>query len=217
MVVKVKPGNVTGGLGAKLNKLLGTVKDNFLVGFMLFGPIFGTLYFIIIIFRFLDGILSGIYDRVIGFHIPGLGLISLLVLIVATGAIGRTYLATIFVRSFEALVSKIPIAKSVYAALKNITEMFQKSEGKFGKPTAMRISNSYIPGIELSSHGDFSVVLIPSTPNPTTGFVFIVPKKDITPLGISIDDFMKFVVSMGLYATPVVGSIKEASEGHAKT
>ncbi|MCS7213566.1 MAG: DUF502 domain-containing protein [Candidatus Calescibacterium sp.] len=184
------------------------VKENFIVGLIFFGPVFGTIYVLIIIFGFLDGILSGIYDKILGIHIPGLGFITLFLMVLATGVLARTYLASFLIQAFENTVSKIPIAKSIYSALKNITEMVQKSNGRFGRPTAIKLNNGYLPGLELTSDKDYSVFLLPSTPNPTTGFVFILPKKDVANLKASLDDFMKFMVSMGIYSAPIVESVR---------
>lgn len=198
--------------GDALERLKKFIKDNIIVGLIFFGPIFGTIYVLIVIFRFIDGILSGVYKQIFGFHVPGLGFISLFFLIVVTGALARTYLATLVLQLFESIISKIPVAKSIYSALKNITEMFQRSDSKLGKPKLLKLGGMYLPGIEVTSDKDFSVFLFPSTPNPTTGFVFIIPKEKLLYLGTSVDDFMKFMVSLGLYSSPLVNALRAMEE-----
>lgn len=213
-MAQINANKISSKLMEKLKRFL---KDNLVVGLIFFGPVFGTVYVLIIIFRFLDGILSGIYDQILGVHIPGLGFISLVFLILITGVFARTYLANFAIQIFENVILRIPVAKSIYSTLKNITEVMQSSNGRLGKPTAIKLSNGYIPGIELSTDRDYSVFLLPSTPNPTTGFILIIPRKHVLQLdNVSMDDFMKFMVSVGIYSKPLIQSLRNLESSEEK-
>lgn len=196
-------------LGEKIRRI---IRENFVLGLVLFGPIFGTIYITIIIFNLIDGILSGFYERVLGFRIPGLGIITLFVLIILTGFFARTYLARFLIQSFESIIMKIPLAKSIYPTIKNIAEILQQSKEKIGRPSVVSIGNNYIAGLEISSHGQTSVFLVPSSPNPTTGFILLVPKSHVKNLNTSMEEFTKFIASLGIYNKNIVKLIEEIKE-----
>lgn len=180
------------------DKLKTSIKDNFVVGLIFSGPILGTLYILYLLFSFFDKIFGQIYYKILGFNIPGAGLITLFILIVLLGVFARTYFASIFLSTFEKIINKIPLVSSIYSTLKSVGDIVQTGRS-LGRPVFVYFGQSYIPAFEISSDDKVSSVLIPSTPNPTTGFVFLFPKKNVIYPNISTEEFMKFYLSLGIY------------------
>ena len=180
------------------DKLKTSIKDNFVVGLIFSGPILGTLYILYLLFSFFDKIFGQIYYKILGFNIPGAGLITLFILIVLLGVFARTYFASIFLSTFEKIINKIPLVSSIYSTLKSVGDIVQ-TRRSLGRPVFVYFGQSYIPAFEISSDDKVSSVLIPSTPNPTTGFVFLFPKKNVIYPNISTEEFMKFYLSLGIY------------------
>jgi uncharacterized membrane protein len=185
------------------DKLKTSIKDNFVVGLIFSGPILGTLYILYLLFSFFDKIFGQIYYKILGFNIPGAGLITLFIFIVLLGVFARTYFASIFLSTFERIINKIPLVSSIYSTLKSVGDIFQ-TKRSLGRPVFVYFGQSYIPAFEISSDDKVSSVLIPSTPNPTTGFVFLFPKKNLIYYpNISTEEFMKFYLSLGIYRLKV--------------
>ena len=180
------------------DKLKTSIKDNFIVGLIFSGPILGTLYILYLLFSLFDKIFGQIYYKILGFNIPGAGLITLFVFIVLLGVFARTYFASIFLSTFERIINKIPLVSSIYSTLKTVGDIVQ-TRRSLGRPVFVYFGQSYIPAFEISSDDKVSSVLIPSTPNPTTGFVFLFPKKNVIYPNISTEEFMKFYLSLGIY------------------
>jgi uncharacterized membrane protein len=185
------------------DKLKTSIKDNFIVGLIFSGPILGTLYILYLLFSFFDKIFGQIYYKILGFNIPGAGLITLFIFIVLLGVFARTYFASIFLSTFERIINKIPLVSSIYSTLKSVSDIFQ-TRRSLGRPVFVYFGQSYMPAFEISSDDKVSSVLIPSTPNPTTGFVFLFPKKNVIYYpNISTEEFMKFYLSLGIYRLKV--------------
>jgi uncharacterized membrane protein len=115
------------------------------------------------------------------------------------------------IRLWEALIHRIPIVKSIYASVKQVSETLFSDTGQAfrtavlvqyprhgtwtiafvtGEPAPETVSN-------LNEHGRFLTVMVPTTPNPTSGFLLIVPARDVIPLDLSIDEALKYVISLG--------------------
>ncbi len=195
-----------------MNKISKFIKENLIIGLIFSGPIFGTLYILYLIFSLLDGILGGIYSKILGFNVPGAGLISLLVLLIGVGILAKTYLASFFFKVFEETISRVPIVSSIYSAFKSLVDILQQNrEGKkpFGKVVAVNLNGVYIIGYEVGREGDKSSVYIPTAPTPNSGFNLVVPTKYLIHLNLKPDDVLKFVISLGSYAHPVIKAISE--------
>ncbi len=180
------------------DRLKTSIKDNFIVGLIFSGPILGTIYILFLLFSLFDRVFGQIYYKILGFNIPGAGLITLFVFIVLLGVFARTYFASLFLDTFEKVVKKIPLVSSIYSTLKSVSDIFQ-TKRSLGRPVFVPFGQSYIPAFEISSNDKVASILIPSTPNPTTGFIFLLPKKNLIYPDISAEEFMKFYLSFGIY------------------
>lgn len=150
-------------------------------------------------------------DVFLGMHIPGLGVILSLVIVLLTGMIVTNFLGRRLVTFGEAILAKIPLVRSIYNGVKQILEtILKKDSPSFRKVLLIEYPRKGIRSIVFqtsapqqskgqSNHGEELVtVFLPTTPNPTSGFLLMVPQKDIIELDMSIDDALKMIISLGV-------------------
>jgi uncharacterized membrane protein len=188
----------------------------FLTGLLVVLPALVTLYLFISLFAFFDNIIGRYISRItlhyLGYKIPGLGLLLFIVLIFVTGFFATNFIGKRFLRFLEQFFLKFPFIKKIYPAIKQITEFLfsQKIEGHLQKVVLVEYPRKgiYIIGFvtnrapeELSRKigQELLNVLIPSVPNPITGFVICFPKSEVIVLDMSIEDGVKLIVSGGVY------------------
>lgn len=147
---------------------------------------------------------------VIPFTIPGLGLIILIVALILVGMFAAGFLGKFFLRLGEWIVYKMPLVSSVYSVLKQIFETFFSTKNQaFSKVVLLEYPRKgiWILGLVSSeTKGEVDKrlgiemlnVFIPTTPNPTSGFLIFVPKKDTIELDMSVEEGLKFIISGGL-------------------
>jgi uncharacterized membrane protein len=146
----------------------------------------------------------------LGFAIPGLGVILTLLLVLITGLLVANFVGRSMVGFWESLLERIPIVRSVYSAAKKFVEIvFSDSEQSFKKVLLIEYPRKGIYSLafqtatnlgEVQARTGESVVctFVPTTPNPTSGYIIIVPKKDIIELDMEIDEAFKMIVSLGV-------------------
>jgi uncharacterized membrane protein len=204
--------------------LLQSFRRNLITGTLIIGPIALTIYLLFYLFIFLDGILSRTIDYLLrhGFGltflgsepIPGLGLITLVILVVFVGWGTRNFIGRWVIKRSQEILDRIPLVNGVYKTFDQISQaifsgrkdMFKRavlieypSKGIYsiGVITAdkLGIMQKYLPDQAVS-------VFITTTPNPTTGFQIFVARKDIIELDMPIEDAMKIVISGGIVIPP---------------
>ena len=149
-------------------------------------------------------------DELLGFHIPGLGVILMLVVLLVTGILAANFVGRAFVTGWESLLHRIPIVRAIYSAAKNFAEMvFSDSSQSFKKVLLIEYPRKGVYSLafqtatklgEVQGRTGEEVVccFVPTTPNPTSGFIIIVPKKDIMTLDMEVDEALKMIVSLGV-------------------
>lgn len=154
-------------------------------------------------------------DFLLGFHIPGIGVLLTLVTVFVTGILVANFLGRRLVEFGDALVGRIPIVRSIYAGVKQVTEtMFTPGGQSFRRvllveyPCAGIWSVAFQTGEgsqEIDSVLNEPVVsyFIPTTPNPTSGFLMMAPKSRVIELDMTVDQALKFIISLGV-VQPVV-------------
>jgi uncharacterized membrane protein len=200
-----------------LSRLKIWIKNYLLTGLIVLVPITITVYIIQALIGVMDEFLSVLPlrfhpDTLLGFHLPGLGLVLLGILILIVGVLTHNYVGRKLVGLWEALVRRIPIVRNIYLALKQFTEAIFLNSGKhfkqvvmleFPRPGFLSIGFSVGPArgeLEERSGGLLWNVFIPCTPNPTTGYYVLVPEKDLLFLKMSVEEAFKLIVSGGLIA-----------------
>lgn len=149
-------------------------------------------------------------DELLGFHIPGLGLVLTFIVVLVTGMVVANIFGRRLVQAWEALLARIPLVRAIYTSTKQVVETLFKSGAKsFRKVLLIQYPRAGIwtiafqtaeaPGEVCARTGyDMINVYVPTTPNPTSGFVVMMPRQDVLELDMSVDDGLKLIISMGV-------------------
>lgn len=154
-------------------------------------------------------------EALIGFKIPGLGAVLTVLIIFVTGLLTKNFIGNYVVAAWEALLNRIPIVNSIYSSVKQVSDtLFSSTGNAFSKAVLIQYPRegswtiAFLtgkPSGDVAQHlgDDFISVYVPTTPNPTSGYFLMVPKKDAIELEMSVDTALKYVVSMGVVAPEV--------------
>ena len=146
----------------------------------------------------------------LGFNIPGLGALLTLVVVLVTGMLGANIIGQRLVKIWESLLSHIPVVKSLYSSVKQVSDTLFSSSGQaFRKALLVQYprQGSWTigfltgqPGGDVANHltGEYVSVYVPTTPNPTSGFFLMMPKADVIELDMNVDEALKYIISMGV-------------------
>ena len=190
-------------------------KRYFFTGLLIVLPILITVYLFISLFSFFDNILGRYISRltlaILGYKIPGLGLVVFAAIIFFTGFFATNFIGRKLFRYLESFWFKFPIVKKVYPAAKQITHFLfgEKLQERFQKVALAHfpskdsyslcfITNETTESIKAKTGKDLMNVLIPTVPNPITGFLLFIPREDLIFLDMSIEEAVKIVVSGGV-------------------
>ena len=179
-------------------------------GLVVLVPVVITIWVLNGLFNSIDGIISPIFDRVLNQHIPGLGFITMLVLILIVGFSSRNLVGRAMFRFFERILFSIPVARNIYSAMKDLFGAFGLGgKGKSFKQVVLIewprqglwtigfVTNEII--IDGGSQPkELTSVYIPNPPNPTSGMFVLVPKESIQVLNMTVEDGLKLVLSGGI-------------------
>jgi len=146
----------------------------------------------------------------LGVGIPGLGVILTVLLLLLTGVLTANFVGRAFVGGWESLMDRIPVARSIYGAAKNFAEIvFSESGSAFSKVLLVEYPRKGIYSLTFQTATDIGEIqgrtgaevvccFVPTTPNPTSGFIIIVPKKDAIELDMEVDEAVKLIMSLGV-------------------
>jgi len=149
-------------------------------------------------------------DRLLGFHIPGLGVLLAVILVLVTGMIMANLLGRRLVAFWESLLARIPLVRTLYSAVKQIMEAVLATDAKsFRKVLLIEYPRKGVWSMAFMTSDDLGEVqdkteanvisvFIPTTPNPTSGFVLMVPQSDVIELDMAVEDGLKMIISMGV-------------------
>lgn len=149
-------------------------------------------------------------DNVLGVHIPGFGVILTVLIVLVTGMIATNILGKRVLLIWEAILARVPVVKSIYYSVKQVSDtLFSDSGNAFRKALLVQYPRegswtiAFLtgqPGGDVVNHlqGEYVSVYVPTTPNPTSGFFLMMPKKDVIELDMSVDDALKYIISMGV-------------------
>ncbi len=191
-------------------------KRYFITGILIVLPVLATVYLFVSLFSFFDNILGRYINRLtdayFGLRIPGLGLLVFIFVIFVTGFFATNFIGRRLLLYLESLWFKFPLVKKVYPAAKQVTKFLfgQKLRGQVQSVVLVQVpprSGLYTIGF-LTNHADKVIeektgramvnVLVPSVPNPLTGFLIFVPQDEVVVLNMGIEDAIKLVVSGGV-------------------
>jgi uncharacterized membrane protein len=164
------------------------------------------------VFQFTDGFLGVAVSRAIGYRIPGVGLFLTASICVLVGMIAQNYFGRSIISGIENSLDRIPVIRSVYNGIKQVADVvIQKNSGEFKRVVMLEypkencwvigfVTADFIIPVQDSSIDDLDMVTIfvPTTPNPTSGFLLILEKSRLVDTHMDIEDAMKVVISGGL-------------------
>jgi uncharacterized membrane protein len=204
------------------------LKKYFITGLLIWIPLAITFMVLAWIVGTLDAILLWLPTEhqpssYIGFDIPGVGVVASLLIIFFTGLVAANVLGQKLVRLWEALLSRIPVVKSIYYSVKQVSDTLFSSSGQaFRKALLVQYPREGAwtiafltgqPGGDAANHlrGDYVSVYVPTTPNPTSGFFLMMPREDVIELDMSVDEALKYIISMGVVSPPLRKPVPRAA------
>lgn len=195
------------------------IKRYFITGLLIWVPLVITGWVLSVIVSTLDQSLRLLPEaihpqNIVGFAIPGVGALLTLAMILLTGLLAANFIGQKLVGWWDKLLSRIPVVNSVYKSVKQVSDtLFAPNGNAFRKALLVRYphQNSWTiafmtgqPGGDIVNHldGDYVSVYVPTTPNPTSGFFLMMPLKDTIELDMTVDEALKYIISMGVVAPP---------------
>ena len=149
-------------------------------------------------------------DKLIGFHIPGFGVLLALAILLVLGATASNFFGNKLVNWWHALLNRIPIVRSIYSGVKQVSDtLFSESGNAFRKAVLIQWPRENVwtiafvtgnPGGDVANHlqGDYLSLYVPTTPNPTGGYFVMLKTSECIELKMSVDEALKYIVSMGV-------------------
>ncbi|HEV8262347.1 MAG TPA: DUF502 domain-containing protein [Burkholderiales bacterium] len=191
------------------------MKKYFITGLLIWVPLVITVWVLSFLVGTLDRTLlllpiSWQPRSWLGFNVPGLGVLLTLAVVLATGVFAANIIGQRLVMYWEGLLARIPIVKSLYSSVKQVSDTLFSSSGlafrkvllvqypRLGSWTIAFLTGQ--PGGDVANYlkGDYVSVYVPTTPNPTSGFFLMMPAADVVELDISVDAALKYIISMGV-------------------
>ena len=186
------------------------IRDNFIAGIVVLIPIGITLYLTLFIIRISSKVIPKEINpnNYLPFDIPGVEILIALVIITFIGWLSLSFLGKKFFELFNNILKKIPILRTIYSAIGQMTESFTKTDNKQKSVVLLEYPRKGVWAVGFATKEneglikekikeDLINVFVPTTPNPTSGFLLLVPKKDLIFLDISFEQASKFIVSAG--------------------
>ena len=190
------------------------MKKYFITGLLVLVPLFITLWVINAVIHTMDQsmlLLPNAWQpkQMFGFDVPGLGALLTVVIIFVTGLVATNIFGQQLIRWWETMLSRVPFVKSIYSSVKQVSDtLFSDSGNAFRKALLIEYPRKGVwtiafltgaPGGDVSNHlpADYLSVYVPTTPNPTSGFFLMLPKIETIELNMSVDEALKYIISMG--------------------
>jgi len=189
------------------------IKGYFLAGLLVLFPFVMTIFIITWLFTKIDSILKGVIGKFLEkiglLSFPGVGFISVLVIILLAGIIARNYFGKKILAIGDTIVTRIPLINRIYVAIQQISRAFLSEQREvFKKAILIEYPRKGIYSVGFFTQdtrgeiqeklaSDVVSVFLPTTPNPTSGFLLFVPKTDIIDLSLSVEEALKLVISGG--------------------
>lgn len=193
-----------------------------IAGLLILVPAALTIYVLIALFRIMDGFFGPLVNRALRVfipeaHVPGLGLVMTFLVILLLGWLSTKVVGRRMILVFERLIQRVPVGRTIYASTKGVLEaVSQAQEEAFTRVVLIEYPKSDIFVLAFVTRGarwgavdprtaDLLLVFVPTTPNPTSGFLLLVPRSEAIPLPISVEEGIRMVISGGILLPDVPG------------
>src|SRR3990167_10666959 len=188
-------------------------KRYFFPGLLVWLPILVTYFIIKFIVDMLDGTVALLPKRyqpeqLLGFHVPGTGVALTFIIVLLTGMIASNFFCRQLVALWDSILNKIPFIRGIHSATKQVLQAFLEPHNQAFRQVllieyprrdiwsiAFKTSDEFI---ETPIDEDMMTVFVPTTPNPTSGLLTIIPKEDVIELNLSVEDALKMIISLGV-------------------
>ncbi|HBH11860.1 MAG TPA: DUF502 domain-containing protein [Clostridiales bacterium] len=190
--------------------MMKNIRQIFLRGILTLIPIIATIYVLYSLFKFLDKFLGAYISLLIGRSIPGVGIIAIFILIFIMGSVVTNVIGERLFIFAERMIRRIPIVPRVYFGLKQIVEAFSlQGKNVFNRVVLIEYPRKglYVVGfltgeckgeVQVKTDAKLMNVFVPTTPNPTSGMLILVPEKEIVYLDMTVEEGLKLIVSAGV-------------------
>ena len=194
-----------------------TLRRYLIAGLLVWVPLGITIWVLVWLVTTLDQTLlllpeSARPEALFGFHIPGLGVVLSLAILLLTGVIAANFFGARLIQLWESVLGRIPFVKSIYSSVKQVSDTLLSESGTAFRK-ALLVEYPYpgswtiafltgTPATEIAEDlpGEHVSVYVPTTPNPTSGFFLMLPKSRVHELDMTVDQALKYIISMGVVA-----------------
>jgi uncharacterized membrane protein len=207
------------------------MKKYLITGLLIWIPLVITLWVLKLVVDALDQTLLLLppafqTENWLGLHVPGMGVVMTLVIVLLTGIFATNFLGARLVHLWHEVLHRIPVVNSIYSSVKQISDTLFSSSGQaFRKALLVQWPREGMwtiafltgtPGGDVANHlhGDYVSVYVPTTPNPTGGYFVLVARRDVIELDMTVDEALKYIISMGV--VPPGASGKGGAKNGAK-
>jgi len=195
--------------------MMATLRRYLIAGLLVWLPLAATVFIIRMVIGLLDKtmvLLPPEYrpEALIGFSVPGMGLVLSIIILIVTGMLAANLIGRRLVESWESILGRIPLVRSIYNAFKQISSTLLDSTGKsFRKVVLVEypkegiwslgfLTNQHVEVNTPTVTGEMTAVFIPTTPNPTSGFLVIMTTNSVQELDMTVEEGFKFIISVGV-------------------
>ncbi|MEJ2515064.1 MAG: DUF502 domain-containing protein [Gammaproteobacteria bacterium] len=192
-----------------------TLRKFLVAGLVIWLPVLATVLVLRVIIGLVDRTLLLLPpgwrpDALLGFHVPGLGLVLAILILLGTGMLAANLVGRRVVEAWDRLVHRIPLVRSVYSGAKQVAEtVFADGSTSFKRVLLVEYprkgvwslcfqTSSELAEIQGRTSREVACVFVPTTPNPTSGFILFVPREDLVALDMSVDEGLKMIISLGV-------------------
>jgi uncharacterized membrane protein len=202
------------------SSVLGRLRNYLLAGILVTAPLGITVYLVLLFLKLMDQVVTHIIpqeynpDNYLPFSVPGFGLVIALTFFVTVGWFAKNVLGRMVIRFYEYFMNRMPIIKNIYGAVKQVAETIMASQSKAFREVVMLEyprkgvwSIGFVTGqtegeVQRITSEETVNVFVPTTPNPTSGYLLFVPRKELSYLHMSVEEGVKLVVSAGIITPP---------------
>jgi uncharacterized membrane protein len=190
------------------------MKKYLIAGLLIWVPLGVTVMVVKLLVGMMDNTLLWLPEKyqpdvLLGFHVPGMGVVLAVIIVLGTGIIVANLFGRTLVQFWESILAKIPLVRTIYTSVKQILETVLSSTHSFRKVLlveyprkglwTLAFQSSTTQGEAQTKTGvEVINIFIPTTPNPTSGFFIMVPREDVVELDMSVDDGLKMIISAGV-------------------
>ncbi|OWZ83065.1 DUF502 domain-containing protein [Natranaerobius trueperi] len=197
------------------------IRNYFFAGVIVLLPLVSSLYIFWVLFRWLDNLVETPVN-LIPWEGPGAGIISAVIIILITGVLATNLVGKKIVYLADILFTRVPFIRNIYTAIKQLLDTFTNLEKKTSFKRVVMLEyprkGCYVIGFatgdsrgepQIKTNEELMSIFIPTTPNPTSGILVMVPKQEITFLAMTVEEGLKFVVSGGVVTPELIQNNKE--------